>query len=141
MPVEVTETESPLIFRRKELLPDSGGAGKHHGGLAQVIEIGNTEDAPFTASAATWDRLKFPAQGRAGGKPGRLGSARLGSGAPLEGKVTHRIPAGDTLVIELPGGGGYGDPHEGAEAAMQADLGAGYVTPDTARKQYGREQD
>jgi len=141
IPVEVTETESPLIFRRKELLPDSGGAGRHRGGLAQVIEIGNTEDAPFTASAATWDRLKFPAQGRAGGKPGRLGSARLGSGARLEGKVTHRIPAGDTLVIELPGGGGYGDPHDRELTAREADLEAGYVTPEAACRDYGREQD
>jgi len=142
IPVEVTETESPLIYKRKELLPDSGGAGAYRGGLSQVIEIGNTEDAAFLASAATWDRLRFPAQGRAGGKPGRIGTAHLGSGPALEGKVTHTIPAGDTLVVELPGGGGFGDPHGRAASALEDDVEAGYVTPDGAKRDYGlKDQD
>ena len=136
IPVEVTESESPLLYRRKELLPDSGGPGRFRGGLSQIIEIASTEDAPFLVSAATWDRLRFPAAGRAGGGPGRGGSARLGSGPPLEGKARHRIPAGDTLVVELPGGGGFGDPRDRPAAALEADLAAGYVTPDGARRHY-----
>ena len=136
IPVEVTESESPLLYRRKELLPDSGGPGRFRGGLSQIIEIASTEDAPFLVSAATWDRLRFPAAGRAGGGPGRGGSARLGSGPPLEGKARHRIPAGDTLVVELPGGGGFGDPRDRPAAALEADLAAGYVTPDSARRHY-----
>ena len=136
IPLEVTESESPLLYRRKELLPDSGGAGRFRGGLSQRIEIGNTENAPFLVSAATWDRLRFPAAGRAGGRAGHLGSARLGSGAPLEGKVRHRIPAGDTLVVELPGGGGFGDPRDRPARALEADLAAGYVTPEGARRHY-----
>ena len=136
IPVEVTESESPLLYRRKELLPDSGGPGRFRGGLSQIIEIASTENAPFLVSAATWDRLRFPAAGRAGGGSGRAGSARLGSGPPLEGKARHRIPAGDTLIVELPGGGGFGDPHDRPAAALEADLAAGYVTPDGARRHY-----
>ncbi len=108
IPVEITEVQSPLYFRRKEYLPDSGGAGRWRGGLGQVIEVANREDAPFTISAATFDRIRNPAQGRAGGAPGAPGRARLGSGAPIADKGVHVVPAGDSLIVELPGGGGYG---------------------------------
>jgi N-methylhydantoinase B len=109
IPVEITEIQSPLYFKRKEHLPGSGGAGRWRGGLGQVIEVANREDAPFTISAATFDRIRNPAQGRAGGGPGAPGRARLGSGAPIGDKGVHVIPAGDSLVVELPGGGGYGE--------------------------------
>ncbi|GIT54212.1 MAG: hypothetical protein Ct9H300mP16_13720 [Pseudomonadota bacterium] len=55
----------------------------------------------------------YPARGRAGGVMVR--AARLiwvSRENPLEGKQTHRVPPGDTLVVELPGGGGFGDPKE-----------------------------
>lgn len=52
IPVEITETQCPLYFKRKEYLPDSGGAGEYRGGLSQTIEIANRESAPFTISAA-----------------------------------------------------------------------------------------
>lgn len=110
IPVEITEIQSPLYFERKEYLPDSGGVGRWQGGLGQVIEIKNREQAPFTISAATFDRINNPAAGRRGGKPGRAGQARLGSGNAVVGKGVHVIPAGDSLVVELPGGGGFGEP-------------------------------
>jgi N-methylhydantoinase B len=110
IPVEVTETQCPLYFKRKEFLPDSGGAGEFRGGLSQVIEIANREAAPFAISAATFDRIRNAARGRDGGRPGRLGLARLGSGPLLPDKGIHVVPAGDSLVVELPGGGGFGDP-------------------------------
>ncbi|MGI9332107.1 MAG: hydantoinase B/oxoprolinase family protein [Gammaproteobacteria bacterium] len=138
IPVEVTETEAPVVFVRKTLLPDSGGAGAARGGLSQAIEIAHADGAPFAVSAATWDRLEYPARGRSGGQPGRAGSARLGSGAPLEGKALHRIPAGDTLVVELPGGGGFGDPHARSTDALRRDLAYGYVSERGLRRDYGR---
>ena len=136
IPVEVTETESPLIFHRKELLPDSGGPGTQRGGLSQIIEVGHTGSEGFAVSAATWDRLVYPARGRAGGSDGQSGAAYLGSGTRLEGKQTHRVPAGDTLVVELPGGGGFGDPKERTPEEIEADLEAGYVTAAGAEKAY-----
>jgi N-methylhydantoinase B len=137
IPVEVTETQCPLWFRRKQFLADSGGAGEFRGGLSQVIEIANREKAPFAISAATFDRIKNAAKGRDGGKPGRLGLARLGSGTLLPDKGIHIIPTGDSLVVELPGGGGFGDPHKRSPEAIKADLDAGLVTPEAARNDYG----
>ena len=136
IPVEVTETESPLIFHRKELLPDSGGAGAQRGGLSQVIEVGHAFSEPFLVSAATWDRLNYPARGRMGGGNGRAGSAYLGSGERLIGKKTHRIPADETLVIETPGGGGFGNPETRPDEQVEADTKAGYVSEAGAISDY-----
>jgi N-methylhydantoinase A/oxoprolinase/acetone carboxylase beta subunit/N-methylhydantoinase B/oxoprolinase/acetone carboxylase alpha subunit len=106
-PVEITESISPLIFRRKEYRPDSGGAGKFRGGDGQVIEIAHAQGAPF-AIFALFDRIENPARGRNGGAEGAAGDIRLGSGAKLKGKGKQIVPANDTVILELPGGGGYG---------------------------------
>jgi N-methylhydantoinase B len=139
IPVEITETQCPLYFKRKEYLPDSGGAGEFRGGLSQTIEIANREAAPFTISAATFDRIHNPAQGRDGGRPGRKGLARYGSGKAIPDKGIHVIPAGDSLVVELPGGGGFGDPLKRDRESVAQDLTAGLVTPEGARRDYGHE--
>lgn len=139
IPVEVTEGQCPLWFKRKEYLADSGGAGEWRGGLSQTIEIANREAAPFTISAATFDRIHNPAQGRDGGRPGRKGHARLGSGKALADKGIHIIPTGDSLVVELPGGGGFGDARKREAALVEADLAADLVTPSAARSEYGHE--
>ena len=139
IPVEVTESESPLVFWRKEFLPDSGGAGAFRGGLGQVIEVGSTERHPFTVSAATFDRMRNPARGRDGGRPGRHGTARLASGPRFDDKAVHTIPPGDRLVVELPGGGGLGDPRRRDPGRIRADLEAGYITPEGAKRDYGVE--
>ena len=137
IPVEVTESESPLVFWRKEFLPDSGGPGTFRGGLGQVIEVGNTEERSFTVSAATFDRMRNPPRGRDGGRPGRRGAARIKSGAELADKGIHTVPAGERLVVELPGGGGLGDPLRRDRARVRADLEAGYITRDGAERDFG----
>jgi N-methylhydantoinase B len=139
IPVEVTETQCPLWFKRKQYLPDSGGAGQWRGGLSQVIEIANREQAPFTISAATFDRIRHPAQGREGGKEGRKGLARLGSGAILPGKGIHVIPSNDSLVLELPGGAGFGLPKQRAAGLLRADLEAGLISKEAGRADYDYE--
>lgn len=141
IPVEITETESPLLFRRKAFIPDSGGAGRQPGGLSQLIEITHTKPDDFLVSAATWDRLNWPARGRAGGHDGRKGMARLGSGPELKGKTLHRIPAGDSLIVELPGGGGFGDPHDRPQEETSRDLQAGLISEQAARKLYGLKEE
>jgi N-methylhydantoinase B len=137
IPVEVTETQCPLWFKRKQYLPDSGGAGQWRGGLSQVIEIANREKAPFAISAATFDRIHNPARGRDGGREGRKGLARLGSGPMLPDKGIHVIPTGDSLVVELPGGGGFGDPQRRTSDLIEADLEAGLISKEAARTDYG----
>jgi N-methylhydantoinase B len=132
--VEITETKSPLVFWVKEYLPDSGGPGEFRGGLGQRIEIGNSEPAPFTVGAGTFDRMRNPALGRSGGRPGRPGAARLASGTVLATKSVHTVPPGDRIVVELPGGGGVGDPARRARNRIEADLAAGVITPDGAAR-------
>lgn len=127
IPVEITEGQCPLWFREKQYLPGSGGAGEFRGGLGQRIVIANREAAPFTISAATFDRIHNPAAGREGGEPGRLGAARLASGKALPDKGLHIVPKGDALVVELPGGGGFGDPNRRDAARVAEDKRAGLI--------------
>ncbi len=140
IPVEVTETDSPLVFWRKQFAPDSGGPGAHRGGLGQIIEIGNSEDAAFTISAATFDRMRNPPRGRDAGRSGIVGRARLTSGEEFTDKAIHTVPAGERLVVELPGGGGLGDPHDRSPELIRRDLAAGYVTPEGAKRDYGYDE-
>jgi N-methylhydantoinase B len=123
VPIEITESITPLVFWRKEYRTDSGGAGRQRGGLGQVMEIANGEDAPFSLSA-TFDRI---------GTTGRVG---LASGPKLRGMGRQTIPAGDRLVVEFPGGGGYGDPTERDAARVAEDVLNGFVTADAARTLY-----
>jgi N-methylhydantoinase B len=137
IPIEVTENQCPLYFKHKEYLTDSAGAGEWRGGLSQRIEIANRENAPFTISAATFDRIKNPAQGRDGGKSGSFGVARLGSGKAIPDKGIHVIPTGDSLVVELPGGGGFGNPKDRTRTRVEADVKSGIVSATSARDDYG----
>jgi len=108
IPVEITEAQAPLLFRRRELAEGSGGAGRQRGGDGARIEIESTEGQPFSIACATFDRRRYAARGRAGGDDGRVGRVQLASGKVLPGKETYVVPAGDRLVAEMPGGGGYG---------------------------------
>jgi N-methylhydantoinase B len=127
IPVEITEGQCPLWFREKQFLKGSGGEGEFRGGLGQRIEIANREDAPFVVSAATFDRIRHAAQGRNGGAPGRKGAATRKSGAVLKDKGMHIIGTGDALVLDLPGGGGFGDAAKRAAELITADEKAGLV--------------
>lgn len=133
--VEITEALTPLVFWRKELRRDSGGAGEYRGGLGQVIEVGSREDAPF-AIFARFQRVKFPAFGRGGGAPGAAGTLSLASGATVPPRGTQVIPAGERLVVEMPGGGGLGVAEKRDPQAVASDVANGYVSRDSARNIY-----
>jgi N-methylhydantoinase B len=135
-PVEIAEAGNPIIFWRKELRPDSGGAGRTRGGMGQVIEVGSARDLPFEIGAA-FDRIHYPPRGRDGGRDGANGYVGLKSGRPLAGKGFQTIPAEDRLVIMTPGGGGFGDPKGRDRARTAADLEAGLISPQTAQEVYG----
>ena len=127
MSVEATEQVGPIIVWRKEIRPGSGGAGRFRGGLGQVIEIGPADGYLFEFSAM-FDRVDNPARGRAGGSDGARGAVRLDDGTPFGSKGKQTVPAGRRLILELPGGGGFGDPAERDPAAAANDLAQGYVT-------------
>lgn len=136
VPVEVTEAISPILFRRKEYRADSGGAGEFRGGLGQVMAVSSLEDTPFAISAI-YDRIDFPPRGRDGGKDGMAGALRLASGKRLRGKGQQTVPKGDTLFIEMPGGGGLGDPRKRDPAKVAEDVKLGLVTRSAAAADYG----
>lgn len=136
MPIEVTESISPLVFWRKELRRDTGGPGRSRGGLGHRLEIGSVDEAPFSIQL-TSDRIANPPQGLKGGRPGGAADALLASGRRLKPKGHQTIPAGDRVILELAGGGGYGDPHTRDAEQIAADVRHGYVTAEAAARDYG----
>jgi N-methylhydantoinase B len=134
--VEAIETTVPLVVWRKELRPDSGGAGRFRGGASQCVELSALTEAPLRFQAM-FDRVMNPAGGRAGGCPGAPGRVTLASGAVLRAKGQQDVPAGDRLVLEMPGGGGYGDPAMRDRDAIRRDVTAGLVSSEAAARDYG----
>jgi N-methylhydantoinase B len=135
-PVEINETLAPVVVWQKEYRTDSGGAGRYRGGTGQVMDIRHIEDAPFAVSAM-FDRVTYPARGRHGGCPGAQGALRLKSGRVLKAKGRQTVPQGETLVMAMPGGGGYGDPFQRDAQAVAADVLNGLVSVEAARRDYG----
>lgn len=136
VPVEVTETVSPIVIWRKEYRADSGGAGEFRGGLGQVMEVGSLDRAPFALSAY-YDRIEHPPRGREGGLNGAAGQVRLSSGRPLRGKGLQTVPTSERVVIAMPGGGGLGDPRKRPAKAVANDVRQGFVSAEAARRDYG----
>jgi N-methylhydantoinase B len=137
-PTEVNEVTSPLIIWRKEYWPDSAGVGELRGGLGQVIEVTHRNGAPFVVSRM-FDRIHHPARGRQGGGDGAPGRVYLKNGPDLNGKGRDLVPAGATLVMETPGGGGMGDVAQRDPAKVHADMAAGLVSRRAAVEDYGVE--
>jgi N-methylhydantoinase B len=138
MPVEATESIAPIVIWRKELRPGSGGAGRSRGGLGQIMEIAGRDDLEFACNAI-FDRVANPPRGRDGGGDGAPGRVTLKSGTTLRTKGFQIIPDGERLILELPGGGGMGDPKTRDRAAVAADLRNGLITLAQARDTYGYE--
>ncbi len=136
VPVEATEAIVPIVFLRKELRQDSGGAGKYRGGLGQDIELMGTDGMPFDV-LAQYEKVDNPAFGRDGGGAGLPTRVELGSGTRLRGKGQQSIPPGDSLYLGLPGGGGHGNPFDRDPAKVAEDVAGDYVSLDAAREMYG----
>jgi N-methylhydantoinase B len=126
MPIEATEHTGPIVIWKKELRPGSGGDGEFRGGLGQSIEIAAEDGYEFDFSAM-FDRISFPARGRNGGAPGAPGSVKLDDNTPMRGKGWQHVPAGRRLRLELPGGGGFGNPTRRSAEAREEDRIRGYV--------------
>jgi len=135
MPVEATENVAPVVFWRKELRPDSGGAGRTRGGIGQVMEIATKGDLEFAVNAI-FDRVGHPPKGREGGGNGAPGVVHLKSGARLRTKGFQIIGDGERLILELPGGGGLGDPTARDPALVARDVRDGLVSASAARALY-----
>jgi N-methylhydantoinase B len=135
VPAEVIESLSPVVMKRRELRPDSGGAGTWRGGLGQLTEFARRGDGKWSVSSIA-DRTKYPAPGLLGGEEGAAGEIALGDGTRLHAKSLVDLGAGAIVHVNLPGGGGYGDPHQRDVQRVLWDVIEGYITPEKAEKNY-----
>lgn len=135
--VEITEAVAPVTVWRRELLPDSGGAGRFRGGLGQRIEMSSAGGQPFLVFLSV-ERLRNPAAGRAGGAPGAQGRIQVtGRAEAIPGKCELRVEPGERLIFDTPGGGGFGDPMARDREALARDVAFGLVSPEAAQTIYG----
>ncbi|MEV0379617.1 hydantoinase B/oxoprolinase family protein [Nonomuraea sp. NPDC050643] len=136
---EPVESRCPLIVESIETIPDSGGPGRHRGGLGSRTVYRFLADCHVTTRG---DRLRLAPPGRDGGLPGRLGGFYKrhldGVVERLASKVNNvRFAAGEAFIVETTGGGGLGPPRERDREAILADLDAGRVTVRGAAEDYG----
>lgn len=138
-PIELLEMSFPLRVEEYALVPDTGGAGKHRGGTAarRSWRILN-HDAQCTTCC---ERTVTAPPGLAGGLAG--GAARIwltlpdGRQRPVTSKGAFIAPSGSLLTIDVPGSGGFGPPAERDRAALREDVIDGYVSPESAVRDYG----
>jgi N-methylhydantoinase B len=134
----VHEANNPVLFHRFELIPDSGGAGKHRGGC------GIRKDVEILCASATvsllGDRHRFAPYGLFGGQPGRPGETVLvrdGETTALGSKERRQLDRHDIISIRLAGAGGYGPPQERDPSLLRHDLKRELVSAEAARTTYG----
>ena len=139
LPVEIMESEYPTRMRRFELIRDSGGEGTFRGGLAprRSYEV-LTSSAQWTLRAG---RHAAPPAGKAGGKPGGVGSAVVTSPSGALRAQPGRFSAlalerGDVVTLEKAGGGGFGDPRRRPFERVLGDVLDGYVSRACALEDY-----
>nr|WP_325248929.1 hydantoinase B/oxoprolinase family protein [Amylibacter sp.] len=139
VPVEAAEVASPVIYHAKEFISDSGGAGRHRGGLGQRIEISSRINEDMFMSAAAFERLNAGPEGRQNGGRGSNGKVSISDGTAVTDKGMYKIPAGERVILQTPGGGGYGDPATRDEKALERDVFDGLVSEDAAQDLYKRK--
>jgi N-methylhydantoinase B len=135
-PVEITESEVPIRVLSYGLLTDSGGAGRHRGGLAAQMTF-QVFTPNSVVTARNRDRVRFSCWGLAGGQPGATCSFVRNPGTPqaeeLGSTDVVRCAPGDVLRISASGAGGWGDPFERPLAAVLDDVAQGKVSEQGAR--------
>lgn len=139
-PVEIFESDTPLIVEKRELLTDSGGPGRMKGGLGkrEVFRIPDDEYAPIPPVnlGIQAGRYVYPAEGLFDGRPGRKAQFLVNE-TPGNPYGLTQLKPGDVIVIDAPGGGGYGNPFERDPEMVLHDVIEGYVSIESARQDYG----
>jgi N-methylhydantoinase B len=140
-PIEILEAAYPVMFTQWALRPDSGGPGRHRGGLGAIYEIELLEKQAEIFLFG--ERGRFPPQGVNGGGAAALNRFTFEQDdgphePPMASKIVGvKIRRGQHVRIESPGGGGYGPAESRDPAAVSEDVRLGYVTADGARRDYG----
>jgi len=139
-PVEIFESDTPLLVENRELLADSGGPGRMKGGIGQreVFKVPDDQYAPLSPVnlGIQAGRHIHPPEGLFGGNPGAKAQFLVNgvSGNPFG--LTQLKP-GDVVTIDAAGGGGYGNPLEREPERVERDVIEGYVSLERAREDYG----
>ena len=136
VPAEVLESLTPLVQHQRGLRTDSGGPGTYRGGLGQWTEVSYRGEAHWGVSALV-DRTRFPATGLEGGKSGALGEFLVNNTFRPQPKALIPLVPGDRVQLNLPGGGGYGDPFQRPLELVLNDVINGYVSLEAAEREYG----
>lgn len=142
-PVEALEMGYPLRVDRYELLPDSGGAGRHRGGLGMLREI---RALSYVNLAVRGERQSIAPRGFFGGRDGTPAKWLLtragGEPQTLACKQAGiEMKAGDVLTMITPGGGGYGPPGERDPRLIEDDLLNERISRAAAQRDYARRTD
>jgi N-methylhydantoinase B len=139
-PIEAMELQVPFVVEERALVGDTGGAGKHRGGLTTRFGVRTLVEGRINLITST--RKEFPPRGLWGGMPGQV--ARTGVKRPGDpefelDEILSRalIPAGTVAFTQGGGGGGWGDPLERDPEAVLADVIEEYVSPESAYGDYG----
>lgn len=139
--VEWSEHETPIVFEKRELITDSGGAGQWRGGLGEELVLRASQDVdPNQAMVLSGSagRMQNPAQGLFNGSAGAPGAIFAGERrVAATASPDISINSQQTLRLLLPGGGGYGNPAKRDQALIDSDLRNGYISPEAARSTYG----
>ncbi len=136
VPAESVETLTSMVQLRRELRTDSGGAGRFRGGLGQWTEMSCRTEEPWTVSAMV-DRISYPPEGLLGGASGASGEFMIDGAREGEPKRLLVLDPGTRVQLNLPGGGGYGDPFSRDPDAVLWDVIDGYVSIKAAQRDYG----
>ena len=134
--MEVLESIAPLLFWKRELLPDSGGPGRYRGGLGQRLEFESVSDQPLSI-LTQFDRISHPACGVFGGLAGGCSKLTMNDTVSVPSKGRVLMHKGDRLTVEYAGGGGYGPPGERGREGLGSDLRKGLISPRAAHELYG----
>ncbi len=139
-PCEQMEAKYPLLFERHALIADSGGAGRHRGGLGVECVVQARADITLNTSIERKNCLPWGLDGGLAGAGNEVLVRRdghTGNEASNAKLYSTRLKHGDAFVIRSGGGGGFGSPLERPPAEVAADVRGGYVTVDSARRYYG----
>jgi N-methylhydantoinase B/oxoprolinase/acetone carboxylase alpha subunit len=139
-PVEIFESDTPLIVEKRELLADSGGPGKTKGGLGRRVVFRVPDDAyapiPPVNLGIQSGRYRYPPEGLFGGKHGEKAQFLVNGKSGNPYGLTQFGP-GDVVIMDAAGGGGYGNPLERDLELVEHDVLDGYVTLERAKEHYG----
>jgi N-methylhydantoinase B len=141
-PAEILEASYPVMFTQWALRPDSGGPGRHRGGVGAVYEI-EALSPGITEVALLGERGRYPPFGVSGGAPGALNrfawqTAEGWATPPMASKIVGvKIEAGQRVRLESPGGGGWGDARDRPRDSVARDLRLGFVGSESAARDYG----